>query len=151
DDGADGDPDHDGRTNAQELADGTHPRGMYSSYFARGRADQNGRTRIALFNPSDSPARVLVRLIPDTGRPVAEYRLIAPSARGIVETTALESPLDGGFAVIIESDRPIVAERTITQVAPTATDGEMASKELSTTWYVAGGSTREGRTTRYAV
>ena len=35
-DGATGDPDDDGVTNAQELAAGTHPRGFYTRYLAEG-------------------------------------------------------------------------------------------------------------------
>jgi len=151
DDGPDGDPDHDGRTNAQELRDGTHPRGFVTRYFARGVADDNHRTQVALFNPLTDDARVLVRLIPDSGPPVAEYRYIAALSRATVDTTALSQPVSGSFAVIVESDRTVVADRTIVQQFPYAADAERGAETLSTAWYLAEGTTRGGRDVKYSL
>ena len=151
DDGPNGDPDHDGRTNAEELRDGTHPRGVVNRYFARGSAGTNHETQLTLFNPSTESARVLVRLIPDHGQPVGEYRYMPPLSRATVDTMALSQPIDGQFAVIIESDRAVVTERTTVQQSPYATDTEAAAPALSTAWYVAEGTTRDGRNIRYAL
>ena len=50
DDGPDADPDSDGRTNAQEEATGTHPRGFHTSYLAEGASTGFLQTRVALLN-----------------------------------------------------------------------------------------------------
>ena len=67
--GATGDPDHDGRTNAQELADGTHPRGTVTRYFAEGATGAFFHTRFDLGNPQQAtPAIVRVRFLTDSRR-----------------------------------------------------------------------------------
>jgi photosystem II stability/assembly factor-like uncharacterized protein len=150
DNGPDGDPDHDGQTNTQELENGTHPRGFFTRYFAAGLADSGHDTRLALFNAMGGDARVLVRLIPDAGDATAEYRFLVPLSRATVDTANLAGLIEGGFAVVIESDQTVVAEETITQISPSATDGEPAAA-ASSSWYAPGGTTRDGRTTDYSI
>ena len=65
-DGALGDPDGDGRTNLQELADGTHPRGFHSRYFAEGSTGDFFDERLAIFNLDD---RATARVLIGTSRP----------------------------------------------------------------------------------
>ena len=58
------DPDDDGRTTAQELADGTHPRGFHKAFFAEGATSTFFDMRIALFNTDAStPALMQVRYL----------------------------------------------------------------------------------------
>ena len=72
--GAADDPDGDGRTNAQELADGTHPRGIVTRLFAEGATNAFFRTRFDLANVSlGDGALVRARFLTDTGATVA-YR-----------------------------------------------------------------------------
>jgi hypothetical protein len=149
-DGPDGDPDGDGRTNAEELRDGTHPRGFVTRYFANGLTSANHDTRIDLFNPLAQTAHVLVHIVPDTGERTSEFRLLPPQSRAEVDAALLAQPIEGGFAVIIESDVAIVSERTITQRTPNATEGEPAG-DASLAWFVPAGSTSHGRALQYVI
>ena len=56
DNGAGGDPDGDGRTNFQELQEGSHPRGFVITYLAEGATGTFFDTRIALANPTATTA-----------------------------------------------------------------------------------------------
>ncbi len=53
-DGAAGDPDGDGRSNAVEQAQRTHPRAFVTRYLAEGAANAFFDTRIAIANPGDT-------------------------------------------------------------------------------------------------
>ena len=150
DNGPDGDPDGDGRTNAEELRDGTHPRAFVTRYFASGLASANHDTRIDLFNPLAQTAHVLVHIVPDSGEQTSEFRLLPPQSRAEVDTALLAQPIEGGFAVIIESDVAIVGERTITQQTPAATEGESAN-DSGVAWFVPAGSTSHGRALQYII
>ena len=66
-DGAAGDPDGDGRTNPQELAAGTHPRGSQRLFLAEGADNAFFKTRLALANPGATAATAVVRLDGDDG------------------------------------------------------------------------------------
>ena len=66
-DGAAGDPDNDGRTNAQELAAGTHPRGSQRLFLAEGADNAFFSTRFALANPGATDATAALRLDGDDG------------------------------------------------------------------------------------
>ncbi len=86
--GATGDPDHDGRTNAQELADGTHPRGTVTRYFAEGATGAFFHTRFDLGNAQQAtPAIVHVRFLTDAGVTAARGRdrtaVVARLARSV--------------------------------------------------------------------
>jgi ligand-binding sensor domain-containing protein len=134
DDGADGDPDGDGDTNAEELAAGTHPRGTFVRYFADGGASNTESTRLDLFNAGAVGARALVHLTPDAGERVREYRNMPARSRATIDTAVPGSAVSGGFSVVIESDRPIVAERTITRLAPHTTRGDSGTV-AARTWF----------------
>jgi hypothetical protein len=136
DDGGDGDPDGDGRNNADEFAAGTHPRGVFVRYFADGAASSDHSTRLDLFNAGIESAKVLVHLTPDAGDRVREYRNLAARSRATIDAEMPGAALSGGFSVVIESDRPIAAERTVVRMAPHATRGDSAAV-TARTWFAA--------------
>lgn len=141
DDGPDGDPDHDGQTNAQELAADTHPTGHHQDYFAEGASNEFFTTRFALLNPGDRPAHVQLRYLQDGGT-IVRRNLTIPARTRATEDPALSVGPLGAFATTIESDEPIVADRTMiwdrTGYGATA---ETARPALSTQWYFAEGAT----------
>ena len=77
--GAGDDPDGDGRTNAQELADGTHPRGFFTRLFAEGAIERLLPDAIRPRQPERrDPAVVRARFLTDTGATVATDSMCRP-------------------------------------------------------------------------
>src|SRR4030095_1940929 len=102
DNGAGGDPDHDGRTNYQELVEGSHPRGFVITYLAEGATGTFFDTRIALANPTASTAHVLCRYQKDNGTVVSDYRSILPFSRLTIDVDGVASMADVAFSSLIE-------------------------------------------------
>ena len=150
DDGPDGDPDHDGVSNKDELARGTHPRGFFVRYFADGAEGDNLHTSIALFDPGAAPAHMLVTLVADDGSSRSSYVSLASRGRRTLAAADVFSGT-GGFSIVVESDEPFVADRTMTWGAPYSSTGDNGVSAASTRWYFPDGSTAGDFTTRYSV
>jgi uncharacterized repeat protein (TIGR03803 family) len=141
-DGGSGDPDGDGHTNAEELAAGTHPRGVVTRYLAEGAAGAFFDTRIAVVNPFAEQASVVVRFLPDSGA-VVPYRLVVPArTRRTIDPEMLQGLENASFSTVIEADRPIAVDRTLHWDAGRyGSHTETAVLAPATTWYLAEGST----------
>ena len=144
DDGAGGDPDGDGRTNAQELADGTHPRGRPDALLRRRRdrpvlpyADRPG-------NPTRRRRRRAAAL-PDRRRrgSSAPRRRAARPRRAPSIRRRSPGLAHASFSTIIESDVAVVVDRTMSlgrhRLRQPPSRPRVAAP--STTWYFAEGST----------
>jgi uncharacterized delta-60 repeat protein/uncharacterized repeat protein (TIGR01451 family) len=142
DNGRGGDPDHDGRTNEQELAAGTHPRGFVTRFLAEGATNAFFRVRIALLNVGTQPARLLRRYLEPGGRAVPQFEVLEPGRRRTLTEADLTELTSPDFSTVIESDQPLVVDRTMSWG-----DGDYGSHAESgvpspaTTWYLAEGST----------
>jgi type 1 glutamine amidotransferase len=144
DNGPNGDPDHDGLTNAQELAAGTHPRGNLQRYLAEGATGTFFDTRIALVNPDPAAtAHVQLRFQTQDG-PSASTDLIMPAnSRRTINVADVPGMASAAFSTLIESDITVVVDRTMTWAggqgygshAETAVDGPAKQ------WYFAEGAT----------
>ncbi len=141
--GANGDPDGDGLTNLQELSGGSHPRGFVITYLAEGATGSFFDTRLALANPTATPALVLTRFQRDDGTMVPLYTPIAPHSRATIDVEGLAGMVSATFSTLVEADVQVVADRTMTW-------GERGSGSHSergiltrtaTTWYLAEGAT----------
>jgi hypothetical protein len=143
--GATGDPDGDGATNLQEFQAGSHPRGTVTRYFAEGASNDFFSTRIGLLNPSATErATVVLRFLGSSGATTWTTRVLdrtthSQSVPFVVEDTI---PPDNDFSVVIESDRPIVCDRTMTwDRRGFGSHAESAIVAPATTWYLAEGAT----------
>jgi hypothetical protein len=103
DDGPDGDPDHDGATNAQERAANTHPRGVRTSYFAEGVTNSFFQTRFALFNPASAPAIVWLRFLRDDGTTVTQAVKMPARTRRTVMAEGVSGLAGRSFSTLIEA------------------------------------------------
>jgi hypothetical protein len=137
------DPDSDGLTNAQEYQRGTHPRGFSTRYFAEGAQNAFFNTRLALLNPGAQPARVLLRFLRSNGTTVSRFLDLAARRRATLDMSTVGDMVGTDFSTVIESDQPVVADRTMTWTADQGygshASGSIAQPSL--TWYLAEGAT----------
>jgi glucose/arabinose dehydrogenase len=145
DNGANGDPDHDGVTNQQEYLQGTHPRGVtaLTRYFAEGSNNTFFDTTIDLANPGTTDAHVLLRFLKTDGT-IIPYPVAVPAQRHVtVSTSTVGSMSAADFSTVIETDQEIVAERTMvwTPTEQYGSHSETAVRTPSTDWFLAEGAT----------
>jgi uncharacterized repeat protein (TIGR01451 family) len=141
DSGAGGDPDGDGIPNLDEQAGDTHPRGFFTPLLAEGAQNAFFDVRLALLNVSARAARILIRHLQPGGTVVTRYTVLEPGRRltlGRDELTGLTSP---DFSTVVESDEPVVLDRTMTWGGGYGSHAETGVADASTTWYLAEGST----------
>jgi subtilisin-like proprotein convertase family protein len=146
DNGALGDPDHDGLTNADEQARGTHPRGFFTRYFAEGATNTFFETRLALLNtdPANNAITLLRYLKPD-GSIVSQLEVLPPLARRTVVVNGVAAMATAEFSTTIEADASVVADRTMRwDASGYGSHAETGVAARSTTWYLAEGSTIAG-------
>jgi hypothetical protein len=135
------DPDTDGFTNLQEFQRGSHPRATAANtrYFAEGASNAFFFTSFAILNPGDSSAVVVFRFLGQNGE-VTSYPVTIHAKR----RTMIYIGLDNDFSTIVESDQPIVVDRTMLWRSGTTWTGGHAETSLaapSTTWHLAEGAT----------
>jgi glucose/arabinose dehydrogenase len=141
--GAGGDPDGDGLTNAAEVLAGTHPRGFatFTRQLAEGASSAFFETSVSLMNPSTEPAIVVLRFLKDNATTAAWPVTIAPRRRLTINPGQLASVSHSAFATIVESDREVVVERTMKwDQSNYGAHTEKAIAGPSSTWYFAEGS-----------
>jgi uncharacterized repeat protein (TIGR03803 family) len=133
------DPDGDGRDNYQELGDGTHPRGFFTRLFAEGATGAFFRT---LFDITAlDHASIRARFFTEDGAVVARD-LFLPGSHLSIDPATLPGLGATSFSTAIESDVPIVMDRTMTwDASGYGSHLETALEAPSTTWFFAEGST----------
>jgi hypothetical protein len=143
-DGAGGDPDGDGRTNLQEFQaqPSTHPRGFQRRYLAEGAVNAFFSTEIDILNADPQAAKTLVRIQPE-GQAERTIVISVPSlTRVTLSTQTLGALTTAPFSTLIESDRPLVVDRTMSwDGTGYGSHAETAVDAPSPTWYLAEGST----------
>jgi hypothetical protein len=153
DNGASGDPDGDGRTNAQEYADDTHPRGFVITFLAEGATGAFFDTQLAIANPSPRPALVLTRFQKTDGTTVRDYRTVAAMTRTTIVVEALAGLASAEFSTLVEADEQVVVDRTLTW--DDRGYGSHAERGIltrtATEWFFAEGATHSGFSLFYLI
>jgi hypothetical protein len=146
DNGPAGDPDHDGVSNLDEYRRGTHPRGFNTRYLAEGATGQFFTTLIALANPgTDATARVLLRFLKPDGSTASTFVAVPPRSRRTVDPGSVPGLESTAFATTIESDVPVVIDRTMTWDARGyGAHSETSIEQPRMKWYFAEGATHSG-------
>jgi hypothetical protein len=136
------DPDGDGFTNAQELVNGTHPTGYFTRYLAEGSTGTFFDDRIALFNPGADIATVVLRFQRGSGAEIQQVRAIPAHSRDTLNPETVAGLEATAFATVIESNQPVVVDRTMTwDGSGFGSHAETSIESPSTTWFLAEGST----------
>lgn len=153
DDGADGDPDHDGRSNQQEWQEGTHPRGFFTRYFAEGATGAFFDTSFALISTNPSAvAHVLLHFQRGDGTTVSRPMTLGPRVRATFNPETIPSLQASEFSTVIESDEEFVADRRMTWGdSAYGSHAETSIATPATAWYLAEGATHSGFNLFYLV
>lgn len=137
------DSDGDGVPDSVEYQRGTHPRGTEVQYLPEGVQSRGfWETQIALLNPGTTSAKVVVVFERADGQLVTHPLELGSRSRATLSSAAF-SDLEGiDFATRIESDTPLVVDRTVSWDS-TAYGGhaETALPEPALRWYVTEGAT----------
>jgi hypothetical protein len=140
--GAAGDPDNDGVSNADERTAGTHPRGFEKRLFAEGVSNAFFTTRLAALNVGSTPARVQFRFLRTSGAPVAHNVTIPAQTRISVDPGSISGVYGNSFSTVVESDVPVVVDRTVSwDQSGYGSHAEASIAAASTTWFLAEGAT----------
>jgi hypothetical protein len=144
-DGSSGDPDGDGRSNADEYRRNGHPRGVFKQLFAEGTASAFFDIRFAVFNPNDEAAQVLAHAMSASGaETTVAFQLPRRSRKTLVPATDLGWH-QAEFALTFESSIPIVADRTMMwDSTKYGAHAETGVPTAASRWYFAEGATHSG-------
>jgi type 1 glutamine amidotransferase len=137
--GPDGDPDGDGRTNAQELTADTHPRGFAQRFLAEGATSNFFETRIGVLNPNPTfTSRVQLRYQLDDGSVQTDRITLGPRTR-----RTMTPPHGAAFSTLLVSDQAVVADRTMTWglAGRYGSHAEASLGSPAVDWYFAEGAT----------
>ncbi len=108
-------------------------------YFAEGSSGPNFDTWLLVLNPSSTPAKLnVIYYMPDGSTIVKPYTVGATSRLNI---NANKDVPNTAFAIRIDSDTPVVAERSMYFDGGRGGHNTMGATALSQTWYFAEGST----------
>lgn len=141
-DGAAGDADGDGLTNAQEYAGGSHPVGLESRYFAEGATSEFFKTRLALFNAGPETAHAQLTFMKADGTSASHAIAVTPNRRFTVDPAQIPALGWAEFSVRIDSDTPLVADRTMSWgEGEYGAHAETSVAAPSVRWYLAEGAT----------
>ncbi len=154
DSGALGDPDGDGLTNIEERRNCdrrvgcTHPRGFaqHTRYLAEGATSAFFDTRLAILNPGDEPANVLLRFQLSDGTAHTHYVAVPARARRTVDVGGdVDAMEQAEFSTVLESDQAVVVDRTMAwDRSGYGSHAETGLSAPATTWYLAEGATHSG-------
>ena len=141
-DGASGDPDGDGVTNLGEYQAGTHPRGFFTRYLAEGAINAFFDVRLALLNVGTDSGRVLLRFLQPGGAVLTLYELLPTARRRTLTRADLSGLSSPDFSTVVESDQPLVVDRTMSwDASGYGSHAESSVASPAMTWYLAEGST----------
>jgi hypothetical protein len=144
DEGANGDPDGDGVTNAGERTAGTHPRGFEHRLFAEGVSNGFFTTRLAALNLQNAPAHVQFRFLRTSGAPVTHDVTIPARSRITLDPLSAAGMTQEPYSTVVESDVTVVVDRTVSWDARGyGSHAETSMPGASTTWFLAEGATAD--------
>ena len=142
DDGAAGDPDDDGVSNADEYAAETHPRGFYQRYLAEGVTNGFFSTRFAIANPQAVEAKVLLTFVDAEGRTTRRMLPVPARSRRTLDAATVAELSGQSFATGLDSDQLVVMDRLMSWDGSSyGGHAETAVDRPSTLWYLAEGAT----------
>lgn len=119
---------------------------VFRRYLAEGAVSGTFDTRLALLNPDDVPTVAVVTYLPAGGAPVSVSVPVPARTRATVDPRAAFGDQAAEFSTTVESDRALVADRTMTwaEGAAFGAHAETALPAPAPRWYLAEGATHGG-------
>lgn len=111
-------------------------------YFAEGNTVPPFETWVLLQNPNTVPAVATLTFFKEDGSTTTHKMLIPHVSRASLLVNLVVPHASVG--VKVEADKPIVAERAVYKDKGKAGSGSIGATQLSTSWYLAEGNTRQG-------
>jgi hypothetical protein len=108
-------------------------------FLAAGASRAGFDTWLLVENPGPAPASVKVSFITDTGSVVTQPLFVLPHARSSLYTDPLVP--DAAYGIRVDSDQPIVVERSVYFSNDTAGYDSAAMPSPATEWFLPDGST----------
>ncbi|WP_239489839.1 carboxypeptidase regulatory-like domain-containing protein [Luteitalea sp. TBR-22] len=128
----------------ESAASFTATLGAFKRYFAEG-ATGFFDTSLALLNATEAPANVTMRFLKGTGSTVTHTLTMLPQSRQTVAPRTLAGLESTEFSTVVESDVPVVADRTMYWGATAyGSHAETSTVDPALTWYLAEGATIGG-------
>jgi hypothetical protein len=142
------DPDGDGVNNGAEFAARSHPTALATAtrLFAEGAGGAFFDTQVSVFNPATDVADVVVRFLAPSGTAATRVLRLPAKGRADLASCCLPTLEATEFALVVESTRPIVADRRMTwdRAAGYGSHASAGVAAPATTWYFAEGATVGG-------
>jgi hypothetical protein len=140
--GAGGDPDGDGVSNADERTPARTRAASSGASSPKACRTRSSRRVWPALNLSTNPAHVQFRFLRPSGAPVTHEVTIPARARISVDPGSVTGVYGNSFSTVVESDVPVVVDRTVSWDRPaTAATPRRRSPRASTTWFLAEGAT----------
>jgi type VII secretion-associated serine protease mycosin len=111
-------------------------------YLAEGSSRPPFDTWLLLLNPNPTPTSVRLSFLREDGGVVDHTEVVPGSGRRSVYANALFAP--SSFATVVQSEQPIVVERAMYFDGGRGGHDALATANPGKTWYLAGGSSRNG-------
>lgn len=142
------DPNGDGTTTIEAYRGGVHPTATIAArrYLAEG-ASGSFETGLSLFNPSATPAAVVVALMGADGERWQTAIGLPPFGRTDLRLDQLAAFDASAYSIVVDADHPVVVERRMGLSG--RVHASAAAPAASTTWYFAEGATLNGLQTFY--
>jgi hypothetical protein len=124
-------------------APGGTPDPSLTRYFAEGSNSTFFQTTIDLVNPGTQNASVTLRFLRSDGTVVPQSLSVPAQRHATVATASINGLQSADFSTVIETDQPIVAERTMVWPPDQryGSHSETAVKAPATQWFLAEGAT----------
>ena len=116
--------------------------GATTWYLAEGCTDYGFETWVEILNPGGYEAEASVTYLTTAGPVAGPTIAIPPYSRGTV--SANETAPKGDVSVLVESDRPVVVERSMYWDSRRGGSGSSGVKQPASDWYLAEGATHSG-------
>ncbi|MDD5447714.1 MAG: N-acetylmuramoyl-L-alanine amidase [Actinomycetota bacterium] len=113
-------------------------------YLAEGYTGCNFETYVLVANPAKEKAKIEVTYLCNGGKAASSSYELLPMSRGTIHLNSVPEISGKDVSVIVDSDKPILVERSMYFDFPKEGSNAPGSPELAKTWYLAEGSTANG-------